>query len=312
MNVTETPTLRDFQVRTQTQVRIKNILFATDFSKASDAALTYAAGIAGRYGAKLYTAHVCALEPQIPVAGVYADAATPKWSPSKEEMEEYAKAKIQNLLGRFHGIDCAPVVRSGEVWPVLSELIGQHNVDLLVIGTHGHTGIGKLFLGSEAEVIFRSAPRPVLTVGPHCSDCLNRTGEFRRILFATNFNTESRAAAELAISLAEENQAHLILLHVVEPPHSNELVRSEPLIPLSLVALEELFTASHAHCEHESLVKVGKAAEKILQVAREKEADLIIIGAHPYHRMGLAGHLPKTTAYQIVSRAVCPVLTVRE
>ena len=97
------------------------------------------------------------------------------------------------------------------MWSTLSELIKTHQIDLAVIGTHGHGGLTKVFLGSVAEQIFHKAPCPVLTVGPNVSTDPVSIAAIHQILYATDFTPESLAAVPYAISLAEENQAHLSL-----------------------------------------------------------------------------------------------------
>ena len=75
---------------------------------------------------------------------------------------------------------------------------------------------GEVFLGSKAEEIFRRAACTVLTVDPHCRAIPPRYGEFTEILYATDFGPESSAAAYYAMSLAQEFQARLTLLHVIQ------------------------------------------------------------------------------------------------
>jgi nucleotide-binding universal stress UspA family protein len=97
-----------------------------------------------------------------------------------------------------------------------------------VLGTHGRTGVGKLLLGSVAEEVFRSAPCPVLTVGPKVprltkmpkrrtnGDVEPASVQFHHILYATDFHSQFQAAASYAFSLAQEFRTRLILLHVME------------------------------------------------------------------------------------------------
>lgn len=118
----------------------------------------------------------------------------------------------------------------------MEEVIGGCKIDLIVLGTHGRTGWGKVLLGSVAESIFRKAPCPVVTVGPHCSADPKRSVEFHQIVFATNFSPESLVAAPYAVSLAQENQAKLTLLHVVEDPKSG-LGNPDQLVPPELAML---------------------------------------------------------------------------
>lgn len=122
------------------------------------------------------------------------------------------------LEAQLRGVPHEALFGVGDVWNVLSQLIGKHDIDLIVVGTHGRTGARKLVMGSIAEKIFRQAFCPVLTVGPNVVRQQKSVAEFNQILLATDFGGESVAAAPYAISLAQEHQACLSLLHVLERP----------------------------------------------------------------------------------------------
>src|SRR5207248_11055703 len=100
-------------------------------------------------------------------------------------------------------------------WEVLERLIERHEIDLFVLGTHGRQGLSKLVMGSAAEEIFRRARCPVLTVGPKAARDPGNFENWKTILFATDFSAGSLKALPYALSLAEENEAKLILLHLV-------------------------------------------------------------------------------------------------
>jgi nucleotide-binding universal stress UspA family protein len=142
--------------------------------------------------------------------------------------------------------------------------------------------------------------------------------QFHRILFATDFGTESLAALPYAISLAEEDQSQLTLLHVVEQPSASILDVEE--VTESLVRrLKDLVPPeAQSWCHMEFLVEFGHLrqfappAERILEIAREQAADLIVLGARPTHgAVSTVSHLTHTTAQHIVAHAACPVLTIR-
>jgi nucleotide-binding universal stress UspA family protein len=289
---------------TQVHVQLKNILFPTDFSSAANSALPYAAEIARRYGAKLYTVHV------LP-SNAYAEFPE-TWPIFVERAMTEAKQQAGELLSHLKGVEAEGLVRSGDIWTVIEEIVEGCKIDLIVLGTHGRTGWGKVLLGSVAETIFRKALCPVITVGPHCSADPKRSVEFHQILFATNFSPESLVAAPYAVSLAQENQAKLTLLHVVEDPKSG-LGNPDQLVPPELPMLCRIFPKdARLWCEPEFLVEEGIAAGKILQIATEKKADLIVLGVHPPRGpLQAETHLPMTTAHRVVSQAPCPVLTVR-
>jgi nucleotide-binding universal stress UspA family protein len=267
---------------TKTRVQVKNILFATDFSPAAAAALPYAEVLAKRFGANLFALHVRTpvINPMTPPAG---------WPALEKaaELEEIERRK--SLRNAVPGIEPTVLMEEGGIWENLHAAIQKFRIDLLVIGTHGRSGFGKLLLGSAAEEIFRDAPCPVLTVGPHATSEPNQAGEFTRILYAASFSAESTAAAPYAVSLAQEYQARLTLLHVLENPEA------------------ELW------CEPDYVVERGAVGEKILDVAKNRHADLIVLGVHrPVGVPGAATHLPIATAHHVVANAHCPVLTVRD
>jgi nucleotide-binding universal stress UspA family protein len=204
---------------------------------------------------------------------------------------------------------------AGRVSNVISEIIRENEIDLLVAGTHGRTGLRKLLLDSVAEELFRTATCPVLTVGPNVPqltsaehrgrDQLAPIGvEFRQILYATDFTPHSVGAASYAFSLAREFHARLILLHVIEK-------YGEP-IDVALRKLEFLQSEDAVlRYPPEPVVEFGSSADRILQAAAEWRADLIVLGTRPGH-VDAATHLPWKTAHKVVARANCPVLTVRE
>src|SRR5215467_6093645 len=132
-------------------VKLGNILVATDFSTASKQAVLYATSIARRNNSKLFIAHV--------VTSRSKSALMEGWRKGQAEII------VQLLTNRLDGIEHELVVKSGQVGEVLSRIIAEKRIDLVVVGTRGRTGVLKFILGSVAENIFRRAPCPVLTVG---------------------------------------------------------------------------------------------------------------------------------------------------
>jgi nucleotide-binding universal stress UspA family protein len=286
--------------------QIRNMLFATDFSPASVAAAPYAAEIARRYGAKLFTLHV-----RPPIVNPMTQPTS--WKTAEEGARVEAEQQRRELLATFAGLQPEILIEEGALWSNLEAAIGKNRIDLIVLGTRGRSGIGKLLLGSSAEEIFREAPCPVLTVGPHSSTVAKRDGQITRILFATDFSPESMAAAPYAISLAQEHQAHLTLLHVIEEHKACELVQPTDLMKSSEQLLRDLVPEeAKLWCVPEYVVEQGVPAERILTVATRQKAELIILGIRrPSGVPGADTHLPIATAHKIVSHATCPVLTVR-
>jgi nucleotide-binding universal stress UspA family protein len=285
------------------RLSFRNILFPTDFSNASSAALPYAQAFAKLYGARIFVTHAVTPHPPVflPMEPV----------PLEMDGEWYdAEARLQQFLNndQLTGTLHEGVTERGELWNVLDDVSRRHSVDLIVLGSHGKHGLKKLVLGSDAEQIFRRSGCPVLTVGPKVIPPSGFSG-FQTIVFATDFSAGSLHALPYALSLAEESQAQLILLHVI------------PLVPLqhqdtvaasARTRLEELVPREAADwCRPECTVRFEFPAEGILNLAQEQKADLIVMGVHKGKPFASA-HLPWAIAYEVVCDAPCPVLTVRD
>lgn len=288
-----------------THTRFEYILFATDFSDAAAQAIPYVKNIA-----KHYQSNIVALHVRPPLVNPMTQLST--WPIDVEAVRNMDADFRQELNRAFAGYRAEIVVQEGEVGPAVEAAIDTHHVDLLVMGTRGRTGLGKLLLGSIAEEIFRNVTCPVLTVGPHASQ-RGRYGEFREILYATDFGPESEKVAGYALSLAQEFQARLVLLHVITEPKPGELIVWSDVEESAKKVLRRLVPeAAEPWCKAEFFVERGDAAERILDLANLRESDLIILGAQAETGVrGAATHLPIAIAHRIVSRASCPVLTVR-
>lgn len=290
------------------RVTLKNILYLTDFSEPSEAAMPFVTAVAREYEAKVHALHVL-----LPTPMAYA---TPESAAAMIEAEdEVAEAGMQRLESQLAGVPHEAYVERGlGVWPSVEAAIKEYGIDLIVLGTHGRTGAEKLLLGSVAEEIFRRSHVPVLTIGPWACRNVHAGAKFHRVLFATDFTRESLAAAPYAVSMAQGNQARLILLHVMREPNkaSRDRVANE-LVTNAIGQLHELVPEdAELWCRPEPVVQHGNPAEQILETAKEREADLIILGVrNAAGYLGAATHLERATAHKVVAHSMCPVLTVR-
>jgi universal stress protein E len=137
-------------------------------------------------------------------------------------------------------------------------------------------------------------------------------GRFRRVLFAADFENNSDAAIPYAVSLAQENQGQLVLLHVINGPQPG----GSKLGPSVAETMHELYEmvpeAAKFWCRSEAVVKYGEPAKQIVETAKEYCAELIVLCVRSHaSNLDMATHFDKTTAHQVVAHASCPVLTVR-
>ena len=292
-------------LETVTRISLKNILYTTDFSPTAEAAAPYAWELAKRYGAKVMALHVRPVESN----GMVPPEA---WAAVHEANELQANQQAGHLKALFRGVANEVEVTEGAIGEVISRTIEEKKVDLVVTGTHGREGLGKMVMGSHAENILRHSPVPVLVVGPFVRMEPEKTASMKRILFATDFSEASLAALPYAISLAEENQAELDILRVVPPQKNGELVHPNELIDATVRQMKQLVPMeAEAWCKPNYLAEVGEPAQKILQVAELSKADLVVLGVKRGHRALGVTHIPWTTAHKIIAEARCPVLTVR-
>jgi len=271
-------------VAAKTRIALKNILFATDFSPAAEAALPYAIGLAKQYGAKVHGLHV-RFPATYPIVG-------PEAMPQViEAAEEQSKFEAQQLHEMLTTVPHEVTISEGELWPTLSEIVNQQKTDLIVMGTRGRTGVSR----------------------PHVSQNTERRLSMKEILFATDFSPESLAALPFAVSLAQEHESNLTLLNVAGKPEVGELVHAGQYAESTLRRLQTLVPAgAELWCEPKCRVEQGPEAEKIMEVAVALGTDLIVLGVRgPQGGLGATTHLLRSIAHQVVANAQCPVLTVR-
>lgn len=287
-----------------TRIAFNSILFATDFSPASDSALSFVLGLAHCYDSKVIVTHVVPYEP---VAGmgrvppsVYLDLEEQE---AKQELHRYDEAR------KFEGLRHEFIVERGYPPTIVPDLIAMENVDLVVLGTHGRKGLSKLFSGSVAEQIFRKATCPVLTVGPAAHPIPPTKWMPGRILLATDFSTGSAHALPYAITLAEDSNAELILFHAA--PLVPWEQQSEMGTHYDKRLAEMLPSDRQLNCKVNFEVRFDLPAQAILSIANNKQVDLIVMGVHRTPLPVLDAHVPWTTACEVISDAHCPVLTVR-
>jgi len=284
-----------------TRIKLQNILFATDFSPLAQTALPHAVDLAHRYGAKLYTVNVL---PHMP----FVEAA----QPDPEEVRLSAKQRLTALTScaSSRGVEHEELIVQGEVPEVISKIVRKYAIDLIVIGTGGRKGLGKLLLGSVAEQVLRHATCPVMTVGPDVLRTLVEHQRLSHVLYATDFSEGSLHAVPFALSLAEENNAELTMMHVLEQLEPMPMQYSKELLADYRKRLWEMLPDdANLWCKPHVSVAVGEASGEIVRLAHDRQVDLIVMGAHGGGPV--ASHLPWTVVHSVVRHARCPVLTVR-
>jgi nucleotide-binding universal stress UspA family protein len=291
-----------------TRFTLRNILYLTDFSEPSETSLPFATAIARNYGANIHALHVLISRPRICATqtsvGFLRDAG-----------EESAKAAMQRLESQLAGVPHDTFLAWGiGVWPTVEQAIKDHNIDLIVLGTHALAGAQEFLLGSVADEIFRHSPVPVLTIGPNVRGGLRNGACFHNVLFATDFSPEAREPQHPmpALSRSRTGCASCRCMSY----RSVTLRKTTQRVELSVAdAIHQLYEAVPKNvildAPPEIAVEYGEPAARILETASQRGTHLIVLGiraAAPRH--SAATHLERATAHKVIAHADCPVLTI--
>lgn len=288
---------------------IKNVLYPTDFSDVAEAAHAHAAYICKQFGATLHVVHARQdTAPDLKASQAYTVVEKEDWSHS---FQEYVNLQTPQRL-QVDSIALAEI--SGQsISEILLEYANLKDIDLIVLGTHGHRGIDRILLGSTAEKIVRLAKCSVLTVGGKAHKML--APKLERILVPIDFSEFSLDALDIAKELAHSFSAEISLLHVFKPI-------SFPL-PYGVTApniltdevRERTRRALDALGENANGVEVAIHTEngfpeyEITAFAQKNDVDLIVIASH-----GLTGFnrfIQGSVSQEVVRQAPCPVYTVK-
>ncbi|HEX7191431.1 MAG TPA: universal stress protein [Thermoanaerobaculia bacterium] len=275
------------------KLQIRRILVAYDLRDATLPALRYAALLAGRFAAKVTIAY--ADMSTYPI-DLYEATYAP---PTEVELQEI-RHNIETKAGAvFRDAPFSIVIENGSPAPSILRVARDRNADVVILGTHGRTGLRRAFLGSIAEEVLHDATIPVLTIGPELRDELAAP---RRIVCPITFSDLARESLVYAAQFAAAFAAELIVVHVVESVDRMKAAAEETLaktwIPEEVQRL----------CTYRTVIAHGDIAERVLACADDFDAGLLVIAAErkPFRNATVIG----PNAERFVRFANCPVLTI--
>jgi nucleotide-binding universal stress UspA family protein len=301
-------------------IELPRILCAVDFSEFSRRALDHALSVARSHRSTVTVLNVITPAPAAVASNYFFGAETPPPLLLSMMDRETATRELERLVRTesVPGVNVETVV--AESFEVHREILAQAarlHPSLLVLGTHGRSGFERLFLGSTAEKVLRKASCPVMTVPPKAPDAMvSGPVPFRQIVCGVDFSKSSRAALDYAMSLAREDRAALAIVHVIDthpmyvdfaPPAAIDLhawTRQASAGLHDLVAEQVRVT-----CNVTEVVREGRPYEEILGLARELEADLIVLGVHGRGAADL--FFFGSTTHHVLREGQCAVLTLR-
>ena len=290
------------------------ILVAIDFSESADEALRQAHERASASGGSLTVIHVIPNPLRVdPLFPQFADDGARELPALQEMALAELGRRVEAITGRRAG-EFEPVVEDGNPAAVIVREAERHNADLLLVGSHGKTGIPSVLLGNVAEKVVRHAHCPVLVARPR--------PESGSVLVATDFSDPSLPAVAAAVQEVKARGARLAIIHSIDlsPGLAEGLslvvgglaYAAPPEIPTQLrEAVDGMLTNALQRFdgEGERIVAEGPPSMSIVRAAERLRADLVVVGT--VGRTGLPRLLLGSVAEAVVRSAPCSVLVVR-
>ena len=297
----------------------RNILFPTDFSPHARAALKYAAAFAREAGGRVVLFSV--QSGTVPANLLTLPERT--FEDADHRWLQQLRIDVRDLLADplLDGLEVEPVIVEGEPAPEIARAVRDFNIDMLTIVTHGRKGLARALWGSTAEEIIAEAPCPVLTIRPPQRDFVEHRGphteiRLNRIMLATNFRSSANEAAQVAAEFAGRTNAELHVVYVIADYMEQMAAMFPDSAGPSLSRLREYVEermsvfAREAGSRAITHIAEGRPYEQIVQLASERDVDLIVIGTSVH--ASLFGGAPALgpDIERVVRNAPCPVLCV--
>lgn len=295
-------------------MKIQKILAPVDFSEYSNKAAELALLWGEEFGAELTLLHVNTLfHEQFDynrLAEGCQDLIRQHEARIQQRMEEQARKVRKRVPVRYE------IVRGASASAAILKAISEDSFDLVILGTHGRTGLKHLVLGSVAEKVARLSPVPVLTV--HRS--LERY-QVKNILVPLDFSRHSPSLVKNALAIAGAFDARVHLLHVLERPTATSFTwmtdKVEPYFELNPELREEVLNKMRAYLQEGkepatlTVIESGHAYEEIVRYAGANRIDLILMATRGFSKFDYFWLWGSTTE-RVVRLAPCSVLTERE
>lgn len=279
--------------------RLERIVFLSDLSPESDAAMLHALPLATALGARLTVFHAVTTSPDA------SDASPEVLAEAGRRQERDARESLERQLGPHR--DVSVVIARSDCTPARwFDRLAVLKPDLLIVATHERATLASHMPGSVTEQSLRSALAPVLAIREPAH---GTAGDYRRILVPTDLSQASRRAFPLAATLARVFHADITVLYVSRLPRARSLSGISYAVHAAVPEgdlVAGFLGGGFEGLRVRSLVDAGSAAGRILEAARRHRHDLIVMARHTEH--GLASRLFGGVAEQVVKESTCPVL----
>lgn len=297
------------------RVQFKNILCATDFSDFSNQTVNYGVALAKEFGARLIICHVIDLSS----VAIYGEFQLDPVGQQNRIIED-ANEQLEALTGD-QPVEWEPLITVGKPADEIIRAVEEKDIDLVISATRGRSGIKRLILGSVTERLMLTLPCPLLVLRSPEHDLAKvpeKAIRLKKILVGCDFSPDSGQALSHALSLAQEFEAELHLVNVIEATAQPNFLKAEPSASEEIQAdfrqlldrkLKDLVPADARHwCTPQTSILEGQPYEELAKYAEAKGIDMIVMGIRG-HGLMKSLFLGSTTD-RVVRRAPCPVLSV--
>jgi nucleotide-binding universal stress UspA family protein len=297
------------------KVNFNNILCATDLSDLSAIAISSGVALAKEFNAKLFVCHIVDLS----TTAAYGDII---FAPLELQNKTigYTHEQLERIM-QNQTIDWEPLVTAGHPPDEISKFVAMHQVDLVVSATHGRSGLKRFFLGSVTERLMRILPCPLLIVRSP-EDVEAPAGEsslgFKKILVGCDFSSFSDLAFQYGLSLAQDFESELHLVHVMETPIYKDVlmlgggpgVSTEKSIydQLNEKMSQMIPEESVVWCRPKTVLLAGRPYEEIIKYSLLNSIDLIVLGIRGRNLIEVL--MTGSTTDRVSRQGPCPVLSV--
>lgn len=294
------------------RMQFRSIICATDFSEHSNQTIPYGVAIAREFDARIYVCHVIDLS----AVTIYGEFQIDPVG-QQGRIQQEAEAQLSKMPG-LQEVEWAPLIRVGQPAAEIARLVEEKGADLVIASTRGHSGLKRLILGSVTQRLMRTLSCPLLAVHGAEEGFIGKDAggiRLKKILVGSDFSTDSVLALRYGLSLAQEFESELHLIHVMEPPvypefrtpaeQTQDMVRTD----VFKEKLDGLVPEDARNwCSLKTAVLQGQPYEELVAYSVTQGMDMVVLGVRGY---GLVKSLLMgSTTDRVVRRSPCPVLTV--
>ena len=285
-------------------LKLNNIVVATDFGAAAEAATEYASSLAKHFSSKLTLVNVLDLS-----VASRSEAGMAGWP--IEQMREDGLANLTRTSNHLKSEKIHVSTKELESHTPAAAIVSmaeRTGADLVVMGTTSRQGLSRWIVGSCAEGVIHHTKCPVLTLGPKAKKQEKDKFHLRNVVFATDLNHQSVEKAALALGFAKEGLSKLYLCSILDNAGtdiSNSIYRQLD----AEAELRKLVPGpAYEWCSPEFVVEFGDVAERIVALAKRTDADLIVLGAR--ESASYFTRMAKGVVEHVLAEATCPVMTI--